>query len=434
MQLINNKKFNILSIKKSIFWSFLVIFFYKIILDLSYYFIISPRYSYTLFTFDLNYFKLFESFLLLFIVFALMPKSKEKLSSIMVWVLILVSYVPMLTLFALKNESRIFMYAITGFWLLVFLLLKFPSVSITPLKKSQSKTIYYSIFFILFGIVFLMVYKNFGFSFNFNLKKVYDIRSSYVAMGIPLSGYLFTWVAKIINPIFFALFLNKKKWIPLGLIILLQVMLFSVTGHKSFLFTLPFVFCLIWIVKRKNPFFYMCIGLIGVILIGALSFCLIDNIWPSSLFTRRTLLVPAQLSFLYYEFFSQNEYTFLSQHLIFRNFIDYSYQLNPPHLIGKTYFNRPEMGANNGIYADAFMNFGYMGFFLWAILLTIIFKLIDSFSKNKKMIITIAAIAVPILSIRSSALLTNLTTHGLLLSLLILYLLPKEKLKNKNAK
>jgi len=172
MQLINNKKFNILSIKKSIFWSFLVIFFYKIILDLSYYFIISPRYSYTLFTFDLNYFKLFESFLLLFIVFALMPKSKEKLSSIMVWVLILVSYVPMLTLFALKNESRIFMYAITGFWLLVFLLLKFPSVSITPLKKSQSKTIYYSIFFILFGIVFLMVYKNFGFSFNFNLKKV----------------------------------------------------------------------------------------------------------------------------------------------------------------------------------------------------------------------------------------------------------------------
>jgi hypothetical protein len=360
-----------------------------------------------------------------------MPKSKEKLSNIMIWILILVSYVPMLTLFSLKNESRIFMYAVAGFWLLVFLLLKTPPFSARFIKKSQSKIISYSIFFILFGITFLVIYKNFGFSFNFNLKRVYDIRSAYVAMGIPLSGYLFNWLAYIINPIFFALFLNKKKWIPLGLIIFLQIMLFSVTGHKSFIFILPFVFCLIWIIKRKNPFFYICIGLIGVILLGVLSFYLIDDIWISSLFTRRTLLVPAQLSFLYYDFFSQNEHTFLSQHRLFRTFLNYPYQLRSTKIISNTYFNDPDGSPNNGLYGDGYMNFGFLGFIFWGFLLTIILKLIDSFSKNKKRAITIAAIAMPILFLTNSPLLTSLLTHGLLLSLLILYLLPKEK--NKNA-
>lgn len=409
------------------------IILYKIILDISYYFVISPVWSHSKFTLDVNAIKLIESYLLLFIVFALMPKSKKKLSSIMIWILILVSYVPMLTLFALKNESRIFMYAVTGFWILVFLLLKLPSVSITPLKKSQSKTIYYSIFFILFGIVFLMVYKNFGFSFNFSLKNVYDIRSSYVAMGIPLSGYLFVWVAYIINPVFFALFLIKKKWIWVGVIVFLQILLFSVTGLKAFLFALPFVLALMWIVTRKNPLIYMAIGLIGIILLGMLSYWLVNDMWISSLFTRRTLLVPAQLSFFYYDFFSQNPYTLLSQHRIFRNFLSYPYHLNPPYLIGEVYFDKPEMSANNGIYADAYMNFGFIGFVLWSIFLTIILRLVDGFSKNKDIKITVAAIAIPALFLTNSALLTCLLTHGLFLSLIILYLLPKnKKIINKN--
>jgi hypothetical protein len=138
-------------------------------------------------------------------------------------------------------------------------------------------------------------------------------------------------------------------------------------------------------------------------------------------------LVPAQLSFFYYDFFSENGFTFLSQHHIFRNFIEYPYYLDPPHLIANFYFNESEANANNGIYADAYMNFGFVGFVLWAFLLTIILKLADGFSRNKKIIITIAAVAMPVISLSNSALLTNLLTHGLLLSLVVLYLLPENK-------
>ena len=278
-----------------------------------------------------------------------------------------------------------------------------------------------------------MIYKYLGLSFSFDLTKVYEIRKVYTEMRIPLAGYLFNWSAYIINPIFFAFFLIKRKWIPVVLIVLLQIFLFSVTGNKTFLFAIPFVLVLMWIITQRNPLAYIAMGLIAMILLGMFSYWLIDDAWIYFLFTRRTLLLPAQLSFFYYDFFSKNGPTFLSQHHIFRDFINYPYHLSPPHLVGEVYFNRPQMGANNGIYADAYMNFGYAGFVLWGILLVIILKIVDSFSKNKDMRITVAAIAMPVIILGESALLTGLLTHGILLSLILLYLLPKERSINPLA-
>ena len=65
------------------------------------------------FELQFNIIKFIESFILLFIVFLFMPKTSKKLSSIMSWLFILLSYVPMLTIFAFKDESRIFTYAVT---------------------------------------------------------------------------------------------------------------------------------------------------------------------------------------------------------------------------------------------------------------------------------------------------------------------------------
>ena len=418
-----------LKIKENIIWSFLSVLFYKIVLDLSYYFVISNIWRYDKFELHINNLKLIESYSLLIIVFAMMPKSSKKLSDVVIWLLILLSYIPMLTLFAFKDESRIYMYAVTGFWVLIFLLLHMPRISISSLKKTQSKIISYVIFFALAIIVIILIYKYCGISINFNLLKVYDIRSRYVALKIPFAGYVFTWVAYILNPMLFIIFLIRRKWISLTLIIFLQILLFSVIGMKAFLFAIPFVLFLAWIANRGNPLFLMASGFSGIVSLGMISYWLIDDMWISSLFTRRTLLVPAQLSFFYYDFFSKNVHTFLSHHQIFRVFLNYPYHLSPPHLIADVYFNQPQMGANNGIYGDAYMNFGFIGLVLWAILLIIILKLIDSITKNKDIRITVSAIALPVISLTNSALLTCLLTHGLLLSLILLYLLPKERNK-----
>lgn len=416
-----------LRIQKNTIYILLSVILYKIVLDLSYYFITFKVGDYVKFELHPNNVKLVESFILLLIIFFLMPKSSKKLSNIMVWLLVFLYYVPMLTLFALMDRPRAYMYAVTGFWILIFLLLKLPLISLSILKKRQSIMILCLIFVCLTGIVILLIFKYLGFSFNFDLEKVYIIRAKYIEMGIPLAGYFFNWVAYVVNPFFFAFFLVKKKWIPIIFITLLQIFIFSSTGLKTFLFALPFVLVLMWIITRKNPFAWMAIGLVGIILLGMGTYWLIDDTWIYFLFTRRVLLLPAHLSFIYYDFFSKNDFTFLSQHRIFTDFINYPYHLNPPYLIGEVYFNRPGNAANNGIYADAYMNFGHAGFVLWGFLLVIILKIVDSFSKNKDMRITVAAIAMPVIILGESALLTSLSTHGILLSLILLYLLPKKR-------
>jgi len=348
----------------------------------------------------------------------------------MVWLLILISYVPMLTLFAFMDRPRTYMYAVAGFWVFIFLLLKLPTVSFLSLKKSQSKIIRLFVFFCLNIIVFWSIYNYLGFQFNFDLLRVYeDIRPRYVAARIPLAGYLFNWLCLIVNPIFFAMCIKQKKWIYAVFIAFLQFLVFSVTGMKYFFFALPFVSALMWIISRKNPLAWMMVGLIGVILTGVFSFWLIDDRLISSFFIRRPLFVPAQLSFFYYDFFSTHNHVVLS-HSIFRFFLDYPYHLGSGYLIGETYFGNSKTNAVTGIVGDAYMNFGFVGLVLWSILLVIILRLIDSFSKNKDAKITVATIAMPAITITNSALLTNLLTHGLLLALVLLYLLPKRKISN----
>ena len=413
-------------INKSTIQVFLSIFFYKITLDLSYYFITARVGDYVKFGMCLDVIKLFESYFLLFFILILLPKSSKKLSNIIVWLIVLLSYVPMLTIFAFMDSSRIYMYAVSGFWVLLFFLLKMPGLSIRSLSKKQSKVIYYSLFISSITIVFFLIYKYLGLSFNLDFNKVYDIRSVFVDTGIPLAGYLFTWTANVINPVFFALFRYQKKWLPIIPIIFLQFLLFSVTGNKAYLFALPFVLMLTWIVNCKNPLIWMARGLTGAIFLSLCSYWLINDLWVYSLFTRRVLFLPAHLSFIYYDFFSNNSLLFLSQHSIFQFFSNYPYDIDIAHLIGKTYFNRPDCNANNGIYADAYMNFGFIGLVLWSALLAIILKLVDSFSKNKNIKITIAAIALPVITLINTSLSTVLLTHGLLLALLLLYLLPKK--------
>jgi hypothetical protein len=416
------KRFS-LKIERSTLWIYLSLILFKLVLDMGYV-LLCRDWGYLGYVLDFNALKLIESYLLLFIILVFLPKSPQKLSHVMVWLLVLLSYIPMLTVFAFKDEARIFMYAVTGFWLLVFILMRTPSIRIPSLK--QSGVIRYGLFICLAAAVILLVWKYLGLSFKFSLEGVYDIRAERLAAQIPVSGYLFSGLALVANPLFFALFIKKKKWLLVALIVVLQIILFAATGNRSYYLALPFVLVLMWIMRRQNPLVYMGLGLAGVVLLGMLTYWLADNLFISSFFTRRALLTQAQLSFCYYDFFSQNELVFLSASKL-GGFSSYPYLLGPANLIGDIYFDNPALNANTGLAGDAFMNFGFIGLVLWTIPLTIILKLVDSFSSGKDYMVAVAAIAVSAISLTNTALLTNILSHGLLLALVFLYLLPRNK-------
>jgi len=420
-----------IKIKKAALQALMAVFIVKAVIDISYILLATAIGDYIrLSEINFNLLKLVESYILLAAVFILLPKASGRLSNIILWLLFLFSYVPMLTLYAFMDRPRAYMYGITFFWgFLILARAVLPILAVRAFNGIQSRFIRIALFAVFSAMALGLIFLYVGFSVNIDLTKVYDIRAAFVSANIPFGGYLINWFAYIINPVFFAFFLKKKKWLIVAFICLTQFMVFSATGNKVYLFALPFVFALVWVVKRKNPFAWIAAGMAGAIIAGIISFLAFGNSWPYFLFNRRVLFVPAQLSFLYYDYFSQEDPLMLSSHQFFGNFNKYPYPVDPPHLIGTTYFQRPDCNATNGIYADAYMNFHFLGFLIWGFVLAAVLNIVDGVAKNKDKKIACAAIAMPVITLIEAPLLTAMVTHGILLSILMLYLLPKETQK-----
>ena len=209
-------------------------------------------------------------------------------------------------------------------------------------------------------------------------------------------------------------------------VIVTQIVLFSATGNKTFIFTLPFIFFLIWVLRRGNPYAWIYFVFGAFCLAGIFSYWSVGDRWTYFIFARRTLLAPAQLAFFYRDFFSQNSLLYLSAHHFFSWITIYPYKLDPPNLIGTLYLNSPQTSANNGIYSDAFMNFGYWGFVIWAVVFSFIMKLIDSLSRKKDFALCLAAVSMLPIVFTNAALLTSIFTNGLLVALVMIYLAPVE--------
>lgn len=404
-------------------WILLALVFFRVVLDLCYYLVVSPLWRYSGFDFCPDWFKALESYVLLIVVFLFLPKRAARLTDFLIWMLVLVAYVPMLTLFALAGADRVFTYGAAGFWVIALCLTRVPAVSLPVLKDSGALLLV--IGFCLTVSVLFVIYFKFGFSIDLDLAGVYDIRRRYSDSAIPLRGYVFNWVAFSIVPAGFAWFVSRKNWGIASVLVVVQLLLFSATGHKAYLFALPFVIALMWLVRRRRPLILMATGLSAVAMVGAISYWAFDNFWLSYLFTHRTLFLPAQLSYQYYDFFSENGPIFLSDSVL-RFFVDYPYELDPAHLIGQVYYGRASMGANNGVVADAFMNFGFAGLLIWPVILAALVKLLDSCSRKVSLTVGVGAIAMSVFTLSNTPLLNNLLTGGVLVSALVLYLMPKE--------
>jgi hypothetical protein len=380
------------------------------------------------FSLDFNIIKFAESYFLLFLISFFIPKFKKKISNVVIWIIVLLSYIPMLTLYAFKNESRIFMFSSSIFWIFIFILknISFRVKHFYNLK--QGKMMCFGLACFLFILAIFSLFGEYNPSITFDFSNIYEIRAHYTATVSFLNGYLFNWIAKIIIPFLLAFFFVRRKWLYILPLLLMQVFLFSVTGHKIYFFIPFFCFGLIWIMERKNSFSWLILILIFIITMGIILYLIFDNILFMSWFTRRIMFIPSLLSFEYYNFFSKHQHVYLSYHWPFKIFLSRPYRLDPAGLIGEIYHNGSH--ANNGMMSDGYINFGFLGMVLWAIVYAVIFKIIDFLSYGKDQKVAICIISTLALSFISGSLLTNFLTKGLVLALFLLYLLPYNQKNN----
>lgn len=241
-----------------------------------------------------------------------------------------------------------------------------------------------------------------------------------------ITGYLLNWQRTVINPLLIVLGLWLRNWWLLGLGLLGQSIAFSSDAGKASLFTPLLMGTVFWFSHHVKRF---AINMLAAFSALSLTVTLVDALqWMgdgilSSLFVRRLILTSGLLTGKYFDFFSQNPPAMLG-HSIFSNFVQYPYDRSPQFLIGQMYFSETT-NANANIWADAFANFGFWGLVVFTLLLALVLYLYDSLSQKMDVRLSASLLVVPSFALTQSAFLTSLSTHGMLLILLVVWCLPE---------
>jgi oligosaccharide repeat unit polymerase len=411
------------NIFKSNYWTFFLFIIYRLVLEYSYINFVSPVFDYEGYPLEFDFFNYIFSWFIFLLILILLPKKISRPSTFLIVYFIIVALTPLLIFYALANKSTIIL--VKSVFIIPFLLVinKLFKIKIRTIKNGPTIAISLIIFFMIFGTIIMIVNGGLNY-FNLDLEKVYDFREeSELALDHGIYSYLNNWLPKVFAPCLLSYLLLKKKYHLLFIVFIVSVFWFSMSGHKSVIFY-PFISLLIFYSLRNSRSYNSIIYLFIIIVFSSYLFYYFnrDEYLIPSMFIRRVFFVPSSLWFAYFEFFDKNEFVFWSNSFL-SPFIDYSYDMPPPKLIGE--YVGTGAWANNSFIPNGYMHFGVIGIIIYGIVVSLVLYLMDILTSDKIPVwFTVAIFIVPfhILS-TSSDLVTALLTHGIGLSLFFIYLL-----------
>jgi hypothetical protein len=402
---------------------------FRILIDYIYLNIIYPNYNYIGFLNNSTTQSTIISYsLFLFFVPLFLRVTKDnKISAQITSLLFLISFVPM---------SSVIRFMPIGFWFLIlysiywFLLLIFyivvPDINLSTSLTKRSLTLIRVCLILMIASVLFISGKYFSFRVNLDLLNVWELRKQERALDMPIILRYFETIAGNVLPFFLVYFLYVKKNLVALLIGFILLLDFSIAGAKTVFFNLIISFIGYWLLKsRQVPMFTWGLNILSALAIVETK--VLHSFWLVAIIIRRVLFVPSVLNYYYYDYFSKNEPDFLRQGILRWFGLSSPYETHIPRLIGSQYYGNIETNANNGLFSDAFMNFNFLGVFIFPLILIIIFKLYDSTSEGLNPRLLFLPVVVCTISFISSSFSTALLTQGVFLQLIILYYMPREK-------
>jgi hypothetical protein len=399
------------------------ILLYRLLLDFNFIFFLEPYFTHTLFSVNFLPTTYLLSILMLVVNFSLM-QSSDRLDSNTWFFFFMLVYVPLSSYFGMTDSNILWFLAVSSIWVIGTVLINSPiwnfelSKPLIPVGYFQAAILTFSA--LIIGIILSRIELN----FSMGLTDVYELRAQKPTAFIPYSDYLINFLTKAGLPIVLLFALHRWNYIN-ALVALVAagmiVLFFFATGHKALLFNIPFLILLYGLVRVKNFQLNIVLFLLALLFTCTLLFFVFDQIMPLSLFYRRTLMIPAQLSFYYFDFFQDNA-LYLSNS-IFSDFSRYPYEMQPPNVIADYYFHKPEMAASNGLISDGFRHFGVLGVVIWTGIFILILKIFHGFQQHlPKAVVGVLALFFAKTMI-DGPLLTSLLTHGFLFVLVCLFFL-----------
>jgi hypothetical protein len=364
-----------------------------------------------------------------------LPIPARRPSTIVLWILYLIGFVPAIVVpvFLTGGLEGVLAYdlALVGSMGIAGLLVRLPPapIRVPPLSASA-----YTHTLTALGLLCLAYTAAvFGIHAPPSVTDVYGTRARF-ASEIPASfggGYIVPWAANAINPTIMAFGIARRRATLVALGLAGQVLVYSVTGFKTTIFSILLVPLVYFAVAKARKAF----ALIAVVAVSALLVVTVSSPLTSvesRALATRTYVTPAQITFYYYDFFSTHPPYRLS-HSFLRGFVPRPYIDEPPELIGPMYFAPERPHANADMWADAYANFRVAGMVGFTVALGALLLIADGLGWRRDLRVAGPMFAVAGLSLSNSGLFTTVLTSGFGLACLLMALMPESSAGGERA-
>lgn len=298
--------------------------------------------------------------------------------------------------------------------------IKFTYGALPILRKRQAVWLFIGVVGI--GIIpYLIIYGPYINLKNLFLLDVYQTRSNMAGLSNAYFGYTYSPFTKIVIPliIVFALEIRDKFMLISGVALLVLFYLFG--AHKTVYLGLVVI-----LVFYRWDYFRSVRNLVlysNILIVLCLLFSLFEYDYLWILTFRRIHFLPTLLDTAYFDFFNNN--SLLWSESVLKGVFEYPYDVKHELLIGREYFNREDVAANNGLISEGFMNFGTLGVLINIILVSGYFSLLNRTYIHPRYF---GLFVLVIFSFLSSSVFTVFLTHGaILLFLVSLFLLRRKE-------
>ena len=187
-----------------------------------------------------------------------------------------------------------------------------------------------------------------------------------------LLSYALTILGGVVFPYLFARFLNERRRIYAFIAFVIGFSLYSINGMKTWLFLYAFALLLYFLCDLlKDDYLHICymiiIGLCVLLVLCAVTYLYFEKVDFLSQFGR-IFCIPNGIGFKSITFFKTNQRLYLRESILRSIFPS-------PYAGGSDFYidygaNRTLTSArsNNGLWGDAYRNFGLIGIFIYPIL------------------------------------------------------------------
>lgn len=406
----------------------LAIIIFRLLLDWIYKYEIAPLYEYSGFEDYSTSESQFLSYIYLaiFIPFVLwtIDNSNRLFTQFIVSFIFFLRIVPFTSLMMYIPQESFYIISNFTYWLLLLILLWFIKpqnpFGLLNKKKGDSEVIHIiAIVAVLTVLIVSGVYCNFR--IHLNLEDVYELRLEAREFDMPkILAYLLGATSNIIPILMIFYISQKKKWIVYFLAFI-GLMNFSIAGQKSTLFKILICLGLFSLpnlnLKKILPWVFIFLGLITV---G--EYICYETSFLSATIIRRGFFVTAFLDIEYFDYINLNGPTYFMDNIAFK--------------LGEI-LGEEGLSANNGLFSDAYMNFGFGGCLAFPFIISYFIALLEYISNKLDNSIKMFSAFVIVVTLASSSFTTSMLTHGLFLLAITLYFMPtnvKMNLKKKNKR